>query len=78
MSLKTGVDALHTPGGGADGSVTVIAQVAVVVAVLLAESVTMAVKLIVVGDPGSVPEITPVAVFNIRGLMLPPMIAYGP
>jgi hypothetical protein len=60
------------------GGVTVITQVAVVLAVLAAESVTMAVKLIVVGDDGRVPEMTPVLAFNVKGLMLPPMIAYGP
>ena len=72
------MDALQTPGG-VDGCVTVITQLTwPVLAVLAAESVTMAVKLIVPGVDGSVPEMTPVLVFNVRGLTLPPVIAYGP
>jgi len=54
-----------------------VQAVAPVVAVPPIESVTMAVKVRVVAVVG-VPVIAPVAVFKVRGLMLPLVIAYGP
>ena len=59
------------------GKIVMVQPPAGVVAVFATESVTMAVK---VNGPATVgvPVIAPVAVFNVRGAMLPVKIAYGP
>lgn len=75
---KTGVVGLQGPvGGGGIFEIVMVQAVAPVVAVPPIESVTMAVKVRVVAVVG-VPVIAPVAVFKVRGLMLPLVIAYGP